>query len=142
MGWFGGAIACVAGALQRLYFVLARRRNGKRTSRACRKTGADRAALLADARYTRARIARHDSRSARISGNKTGSRGARSTVATNPGLPEKVPLFLFDSQFLAAVRLGKINHGTERDNAGRVNFRVRHVIMAFDVIEVHGVSDP
>lgn len=45
------------------------------------------------------------------------------------------------SIFFAAVRLGKINHWSDRDNACRINFGVRHVVMPLDVIEIHGVGN-
>ena len=35
----------------------------------------------------------------------------------------------------------QIEHGTDRDDSSRINFGVRHVIMALDVIEIDGVGD-
>src|SRR5207248_2374983 len=40
------------------------------------------------------------------------------------------------AKFPAIVRLDKIENRPERDDAGRINLGVRHVVMAFDVIEV------
>ena len=43
--------------------------------------------------------------------------------------------------FLASVRLAKIERRADRDDAGGINFRVRHVVMTLDVIEVDGLGD-
>ena len=45
------------------------------------------------------------------------------------------------SDFLASVRFREIKHGTDWDDAGRINFRVRHVVMTLDMIEVDGVGN-
>ena len=42
---------------------------------------------------------------------------------------------------LPPVRLRQINRRPDRDNAGRINFGVRHVIMTFDVIEINRLGD-
>ena len=43
--------------------------------------------------------------------------------------------------FLASMRFREIKHGTDGNDAGRINFRVRHVVMTLDVIEVDGFGD-
>ena len=45
------------------------------------------------------------------------------------------------SDFLASMRSREIKHGTDGDDAGRINFRVRHVVMTLDMIEIDGVGD-
>ena len=39
------------------------------------------------------------------------------------------------------MRFREIKHGTDWDDAGRINLRMRHVVMALDMIEVDGVGD-
>lgn len=39
------------------------------------------------------------------------------------------------------MRFLQIKHRTEGNNAGRINLRVRHIIMTLDVIEIDGISD-
>ena len=43
--------------------------------------------------------------------------------------------------FLASVRLCEIEERADGNNAGRINFRVRDVVMTLDMIEVDGVGD-
>ena len=43
--------------------------------------------------------------------------------------------------FLASVRLREIEGRADRDDAGGINFRVRHVVMTLDMIEVDGLGD-
>src|SRR5882724_6099095 len=45
------------------------------------------------------------------------------------------------AQSLAIVRFPQIKHGTERNDAVRVNLRVRHVVMTLDMIEIDGIGD-
>ena len=45
------------------------------------------------------------------------------------------------SDFLASMRFREIKHGTDGDDAGRINLRVRHVVMTLDMIDVDGVGD-
>ena len=40
------------------------------------------------------------------------------------------------------MRLCQINGGADRDDAGGINFGVRHVIVTLDVIEADGSGDP
>src|SRR4029077_5925890 len=47
----------------------------------------------------------------------------------------------FLAQSLAIVRFRQIKYGAEGNNARWVNVRMRHVIMALDVIEINGVGD-
>ena len=42
---------------------------------------------------------------------------------------------------VAPVRLREINRRPDRDDPGRINFGVRHVIMTFDVIEINRLGD-
>src|ERR1700676_942687 len=46
------------------------------------------------------------------------------------------------SQLLAAMRAREIKRGTKRNDARRINIRVRHIIMTLDVIEVDRLRDP
>ena len=39
------------------------------------------------------------------------------------------------------MRLRKIEDRTDRNNSHRINFRVRHVVVTFDVIEIDRLSD-
>ena len=43
--------------------------------------------------------------------------------------------------FLASVRLCEIEERADGNNAGRINFGMRHVIMALDMIEIHSAGD-
>ena len=45
------------------------------------------------------------------------------------------------SHFLPSVRLRKIKRWPNRDDSRGINFRVGHVVMTLDVVEVHGVDD-
>ena len=47
----------------------------------------------------------------------------------------------FLTHSFAIVRFPQIKHGTNGNDAGRINFGVRHVVMALDVIEVDRVGD-
>jgi MFS transporter, SP family, galactose:H+ symporter len=49
------------------------------------------------------------------------------------------PTFL--SQTLAIVRFFQIERRTDGNNSGRINFSVRHVIVALDVIEIDSLGD-
>src|SRR5947208_15044515 len=42
--------------------------------------------------------------------------------------------------FLPTVRLCQIKRWADGNDPGRINLRVRHIIMALDVIEINGVS--
>ena len=44
-------------------------------------------------------------------------------------------------QSFAIVRFSQIKRRTDGDDSSRINFSVRHVIVALDVIEVHGLCD-
>src|SRR5476649_1947740 len=41
----------------------------------------------------------------------------------------------------ASMGTREIERWTERDNACRINFGVRHIIMALDMIKAHGLGD-
>src|SRR5438874_5863714 len=43
--------------------------------------------------------------------------------------------------FLASVRLREIERRTDRDDAGGINFRMSHVVMPLNMIEVDGLGD-
>jgi hypothetical protein len=47
----------------------------------------------------------------------------------------------FSAQPLAVVRPGQIKRRTDRDEAGRIDFSMGHVVMAFDMIEVDRVGN-
>jgi hypothetical protein len=45
------------------------------------------------------------------------------------------------SALLASVRLHEVERRADGDDAGRINFFVRHVVVALDVIEVYGLGN-
>ncbi len=45
------------------------------------------------------------------------------------------------ANLLAAVRLREIDNRSERHDSGGINFFVRHVVMALDVIDADGLGD-
>src|ERR1700730_13910815 len=45
-------------------------------------------------------------------------------------------------ELVTPMWLSEIERGAERNDASRINLRVRHVVMALDVIEVDRLGDP